>query len=63
MLRQSRLCAGTLDTTGMPHPFDQSYYANTGAFGPDGLLYVAQAASGTDDSFGMLLSHEASSCH
>ena len=39
----------------MPHPFDTNYYANTGAFGPDGLLYVAQAAGGTDDSFGILL--------
>ena len=49
------LCTGILDTTGMPHPFDTNYYANTGASGPDGLLYVAQAAGGTDDSFGTLL--------
>ena len=48
-------CTGVLDTTGMPHPFDQNYYANTGAFGPDGLLYVAEAAAGFDDSFGELL--------
>lgn len=49
------LCTGILDTTGMPHPFDTNYYANTGAFGPNGLLYVAQAAGGTDDSFDKLL--------
>ena len=63
MLKPIPLCAGVLDTKGMPHPFDVNYYANTGAFGPDGLLYVAQAASGTDDSFGTLLFHEARSCH
>ena len=41
----------------MPHPFGSNYYPNTGAFGPDGLLYVAEAAGGYDDSYGMQLYH------
>ena len=63
MTKLMRSCTGLLDTKGMPHPFDQNYIPDNGAFGPDGLFYVAQAAPRTDDSFGAMLNHEEGLCH